>query len=84
MILAMNNQNVGLRYANPTYFFAGERDEAAHIHIDQEDKVAKFWLDPVRLHSNGSFSRNEIIRIQKVVVEYQIQLRETWNVYFHH
>ncbi len=65
------------------FFFAGDRDEPPHIHVEREDKVAKFWLDPVRLQSSGGFSRNEIIRIQRVVNEYQIQLREAWNAYFH-
>jgi hypothetical protein len=51
--------------------------------IEREDKVAKFWLDPVRLQSSCGFSRNEIIRLQKIVGEYQIQLREAWNAYFH-
>ena len=65
------------------FFFAGDRDEPPHIHIEREDKVAKFWLDPVRLQSSGGFTRNEIIRIHRVVGEYQIQLREAWNAYFH-
>lgn len=65
------------------FFFAGDRDEPGHIHIEREDKVAKFWLDPVHLQSSGGFSRNEIIRIQKIVGEYQQQLREAWNAYFH-
>ena len=65
------------------FFFAGDRDEPPHIHIEREDKVAKFWLDPVRLQSSGGFSRNEIFRIHRVVGEYQIQLREAWNAYFH-
>jgi hypothetical protein len=65
------------------FFFAGDRDEPPHVHIEREDKVAKFWLDPVRLQSSGGFSRNEIIRLQKLVGEYQIQLREAWNAYFH-
>ena len=65
------------------FFFAGDRDEPPHIHVEREDKVAKFSLDPVRLQSSGGFSRNEIIRIQRVVNEYQIQLSEAWNAYFH-
>ncbi|MEI6067277.1 MAG: DUF4160 domain-containing protein [Methylococcaceae bacterium] len=64
------------------FFFAGDRDEPSHIHIEREDKIAKFWLDPVRLQSSGGFSRNEIIRIQRVIGEYQTQLREAWNAYF--
>ena len=65
------------------FFFAADRDEPPHIHIEREDKVAKFWFDPVRLQSSGGFSRNEIIRIHRVVGEYQIKLREAWNAYFH-
>ena len=61
------------------FFFVGDRDEPAHIHIEREDKVAEFWLDSLRLQSSGGFSRNEIIRIQRVVGEYQTQLREAWN-----
>lgn len=65
------------------FFFAGDRDEPQHIHVEREDKVAKFWLDPVRLQGSGGFSRNEIIRIQSMVGEYQMLLREAWNAYFH-
>ncbi|MGH8602778.1 MAG: DUF4160 domain-containing protein [Gammaproteobacteria bacterium] len=32
-------------------FFASDRDEPPHIHVEREDKGAKFWLDPVRLQS---------------------------------
>jgi hypothetical protein len=26
------------------FFYAGEKDEPAHIHVEREDKVAKFGL----------------------------------------
>jgi hypothetical protein len=65
------------------FFFASDRDEPPHIHVEREDKIAKFWLDPVRLQSSGGFSRNEIARLQSIISQYQIQLREAWNAYFH-
>ncbi len=65
------------------FFFAGDRDEPPHIHDEREDNIAKFWLSPVRLHSSGGFSRNEIGRILKMVSDFQIQLREGWNAYFY-
>lgn len=65
------------------FFFASDRDEPLHIHVEREDKVAKFWLDPVRLHSSSVFSRNEMARIQSIISEHQIQLREAWDAYFH-
>ena len=58
------------------FFFASDRDEPLHVHVEREDKIAKFWLDPVRLQSSGGFSRNEITRIQSMIVEHQIQLKE--------
>ena len=31
------------------FFYAGDRDEPPHVHIERDDKLAKFWLDPFRL-----------------------------------
>ena len=64
------------------FFYANDRDEPPHIHVEREDKIAKFWLDPVRLHSSGGLNRTEISRIQKLVVQYRQQLMEAWNEYF--
>jgi hypothetical protein len=49
------------------FFYAGDRDEPRHVHVEHNDKVAKFWLDPVRLQSSGGFDRVEIARTQKMV-----------------
>ncbi len=64
------------------FFFAGDRDEPVHIHVERDDNLAKFWLDPVRLQSSGGFSRNEIAKIQKIVIEHQQLLEEAWYAYF--
>lgn len=64
------------------FFFAGDRHEPAHIHVERDDNLAKFWLDPVRLQSSGGFTRNEIAKIQKIVIEHQQLLQEAWYAYF--
>jgi hypothetical protein len=64
------------------FFYAGDRDEPQHIHVERDDKIAKFWLSPVRLQNSGGFNRNEINRILKVLTEHQTQLTEAWNDYF--
>ncbi|MBT3877709.1 MAG: DUF4160 domain-containing protein [Candidatus Scalindua sp.] len=64
------------------FFYAGDKDEPQHIHIERDDKIAKFWLDPVRLQNSGGFSRKEINKIQKIIQEHQINLRKNWNEYF--
>jgi len=72
-----------LRYGPYRFFFyAGDRDEPRHVHVERDDKVVKFWLDPVRLQSSGGFNRVEIGRIQKIIDEHQTQLKEAWNDYF--
>lgn len=64
------------------FFYASDRDEPPHIHVERDDNVAKFWLDPVRLQSSGGFSRVEINRIEKIVTKHQQDLLEAWNEYF--
>ena len=64
------------------YFYAGDRDEPPHVHVEREDKIAKFWLDPMRLQSSGGFSRTEIGRIQRLVREHREEIVEAWNEYF--
>ena len=39
------------------FFFSGVGDEPEHIHVERDDNIAKFWLDPVRLEASGGFRR---------------------------
>jgi len=64
------------------FFYAGDRDEPPHVHVEREDKIAKFWIDPIRLQRSGGFSRREIGRIQKVLNARHAKLLEVWNEYF--
>ena len=64
------------------FFYAGDRDEPQHIHVEREDKIAKFWLDPIRLQRSGGFSRAELSRIHKIITDHHTQLTEAWNEYF--
>jgi hypothetical protein len=64
------------------FFYAGDRDEPPHIHVECDDNTAKFWLDPVRLQNSGGFSRHEINRIQRLVEENKEHLLRGWNEYF--
>jgi hypothetical protein len=64
------------------FFYAGDRDEPLHIHVERDDKIAKMWLGPVRLHSSGGFSRAEIGQILKIINQHHRQLVEAWHEYF--
>lgn len=64
------------------FFYASDRGEPEHIHVEREDSIARFWLDPVRLQSSGGFSRVEISQIEKLVEKHQSELMEAWNESF--
>lgn len=64
------------------FFYAGDGGEPAHVHVEREDKVAKFWLNPVRFQSGRGFSRHEILQIQRRVEENEDLLLRGWNEYF--
>ena len=64
------------------FFYAGDRNEPKHIHVERDDKIAKFWLDPVRLQSSGGFNRVEISQIHKIIIENHSGLLEAWHEYF--
>ncbi len=64
------------------FFYAGDREEPVHIHVEREDKIAKFWLEPLRLQRSGGFNRLEMSKIQKLIDEHHEQLMEAWHDYF--
>ena len=64
------------------FFYASDRSEPAHIHVERDDNVAKFWLNPFRLQSSGDFSRNEVNRIAAIVIVRRAELLEAWHEYF--
>ena len=65
------------------FFYAGDRHEPPHIHVERDEKTAKFWLDPVRLQRSGGFNRQEINRIERLIEENQERLLQRWSEYFH-
>ena len=64
------------------FFYAGDRGEPPHVHIERDEKIVKYWLDPIRLQSSGGFNRLELKRIRSIIEENQSMLMEAWNVYF--
>ena len=64
------------------FFFAGDRPEPPHIHVERDANRAKLWLDPVRLERNDGFSRAELARIIVIVREHEQALVRSWDEYF--
>jgi hypothetical protein len=64
------------------FFYAGDREEPPHVHVERDDCELEYWLDPVRLARSHGFSSREINAVEKLVVENQPMLLERWNEFF--
>jgi hypothetical protein len=64
------------------FFYAGDRHEPPHVHIERDRKKAKYWLDPIVLESSDGFTRAELIDIYRLLSEQRMVLLKKWHDYF--
>ena len=64
------------------FFFGNEGFEPAHVHVQRDRALAKFWLGPVALASSSGFSSVELRRIQRIVLEREQEFEEAWHGFF--
>ena len=60
------------------FFYSFDCNEPEHVHIQKENRICKFWLNPVSLCKNNGFSPKELNEIRKVIQDYQILIMEAW------
>jgi hypothetical protein len=71
------HQPVALRVKGYRFFFFSlEGHEPPHIHVEQAERFAKFWLHPVALVKSHGFRSNELTEIQRIIEENQDTLLE--------
>jgi len=63
------------------FFFSGEGEEPAHIHVEQAERYAKFWLKPVELARSRGFRSGEVAEIQRIVEKNRALFEEKWHDY---
>jgi hypothetical protein len=64
------------------FFFSNERREPRHIHIEQAERYAKFWLEPVSLAANAGSRSGELSELRGLVADNRALFVEKWNEYF--
>jgi hypothetical protein len=64
------------------FCYSNEGEEAPHIHVKREAKMAKFWLDPVAPAAAGGFRSHELREIERLVIEHRTAWIEAWHEYF--
>ena len=61
------------------FFYSNERREPAHVHVEQAERYAKFWLSNVSLAESRGFRSGELGALRRLVFEHRILFREPWN-----
>lgn len=64
------------------FFYAGNKEEPPHTHVQRDEAEAKFWMSSVRLAWNHGFPSPELRQIGKIVEQNEQQLIEKWNEFF--
>lgn len=63
-------------------FYSSDIYEPPHVHVIRDDKVAKIWLQPIRLEYNRGYNSPTLNRILKLTETHQRKLLEAWNAHF--
>jgi len=64
------------------FFYSMEGREPPHIHVERDENVAKYWLEPVGLVSSQGFRSHELTRVRIHVSEHRELFLEAWHVHF--
>jgi len=64
------------------FFYSDEGNEPPHIHVQRDDKIAKFWLSPIKMENDGGLKPSEIRTITRLVSKHESDMLEKWNEYF--
>jgi len=63
------------------FFYADDRTEPRHVHVQREARTAKFWLD--RLNANGvAVSVEELMDIYRLIAQRRELLLQKWHDFF--
>ena len=66
------------------FFYAGDRHEPPHVHVERDADKAKFWLEPVRLENSVGFRTAELNKLFALIAERREDLLNAWHEYFGH
>ena len=64
------------------FFFSNEAGEPIHIHVESDDKYAKFWIEPVHLAKSVGYSAKELRELRSLIVDNIETLKRSWHEYF--
>jgi len=64
------------------FFFSREGNEPPHIHIEQAERYAKFWLEPVELVESSGFRSGELTELRILTLAHEQEFLDKWHEHF--
>ena len=61
------------------FFYSFDCNEPRHVHVQRENKVCKFWIEPIILVKNYGFSPKELNSIRKAIESNIDKILEAWD-----
>lgn len=68
-----------LRFGPYRFFFYSREENKQHVHVEEGNNTAKFWLDPVELAESHGFSTRELNKLEQIVTENVEMLVREWR-----
>ncbi len=64
------------------FLFQREGHEPRHIHVEQAERYAKFWLDPIELAEARGFRGSELRDLYSMIEEHRDKFIIAWDEHF--
>ena len=64
------------------FFYSLETGEPPHIHIEDGNRTAKFWLEPVELARSQGLRNHDLSKLRLMVIENRLRFLEAWYEHF--
>lgn len=61
------------------FFYSFDCTEPRHVHVQREQSLCKFWLEPLALSSNDGFSPRELNQIRALIRSRLAHILEAWD-----
>ena len=64
------------------FFFSREGQEPRHVHVEQAERYAKFWLEPTELVESRGFRSAELSELHSLIAEHCDKFILAWDEHF--
>jgi hypothetical protein len=61
------------------FFYSFDCNEPKHLHIQRDNLICKFWLEPITLSKNSGFSPKELNSIRRIIEANLARILEAWD-----